>query len=164
MTNQVQVGSGSLLAAAAAAVALALAAAVPGCESPVGGGTLMVVGAAGILLPILAVPAARDVSLAPFVTGGVPCMLLTLTLAAPPYAALLIAVGRGAPLTTASAGALTGTAGLLLAAAAIRLTCPMEERLHLLVWHFLPVAAGSALTALIGVMWLSRWRLARDRR
>ncbi len=40
----------------------------------------------------------------------------------------------------------------------MRVDCPLDERLHLLVWHALPVAGGTLLSALIGLGWLRRWR------
>ena len=40
----------------------------------------------------------------------------------------------------------------------MRLACPMDERLHLLVWWALPAAGGEALSAMAEIIWLGRGR------
>jgi hypothetical protein len=69
-------------------------------------------------------------------------------------------VRRGAPLDAAVAGACAGAAALLFGAAAVRIACPIDEGLHLLTWHTLPIAIGAALSAVVGARWLHRWREA----
>jgi hypothetical protein len=103
-------------------------------------------------------PMHGQVTLARFVAIGVGCAARTVLLAALPWCALLIGVRLGAPLAPARAGALAGGAAFLMAALLMRLVCPLHERLHLLVWHGLPVAGGTALSAVIGLVWLRRWR------
>jgi hypothetical protein len=39
-----------------------------------------------------------------------------------------------------------------------RLVCPVDDMLHLLAWHGLPVVAAVLVSTLIGVLWLPRWR------
>jgi len=43
----------------------------------------------------------------------------------------------------------------------MRVRCPIDEGRHLLVWHFLPVLAGIALSACAGFFLLKRrfWSL-----
>jgi hypothetical protein len=103
-------------------------------------------------------PMHAQVTLTQFVATGVGCAARTVLLAALPWCALLVAVRLGAPLAPARAGALAGGASFLMAALLMRFVCPLHERLHLLVWHGLPVAGGAALSAVIGIVWLRRWR------
>ena len=103
-------------------------------------------------------PVHGELAVTQFITTGIGCASRTVVLAALPLCALLIAVRRGAPLAPARAGALAGGAAFLIAALLMRVDCPLDERLHLLVWHALPVAGGTVLSALIGLAWLRRWR------
>ena len=103
-------------------------------------------------------PMHGQVTVTQFIATGVGCAARTVLLAALPWCALLIGLRLGAPLRPARAGALAGGAAFLMAALLMRLVCPLHERLHLLVWHGLPVAAGTALSAVIGLVWLRRWR------
>jgi hypothetical protein len=103
-------------------------------------------------------PMQGDVAVSHFIVAGVGCAVRTVALAALPWGALLIAVRRGAPLAPAKAGALGGAAAFCMAALLMRVHCPLDERLHLLVWHALPVAGGTVLSAVIGLAWLRRWR------
>jgi hypothetical protein len=149
--------------AAALAAALALRAAVPGC-GPRRAAAAATLGAAAVALALaVRAPALGGVSLAEFVAIGADCSRRTVLLASLPWAALLVAVRRGAPLTAAAAGALTGAAAFLMAFAVMRLACPMDEALHLFVWHVGPLVAGAGLSALVGLVWLRRWRLGRAR-
>jgi len=81
----------------------------------------------------------------------------TLGLALSPALVLLAAAARGAPLAPRWTAALAGGAGLLAAYVAMRLHCPLDDRLHLLVWHALPIGLGAAACAALGVLWLGRW-------
>jgi hypothetical protein len=40
----------------------------------------------------------------------------------------------------------------------VRIACPIDEGLHLLTWHTLPIAMGAALSAIAGARWLGRWQ------
>ena len=103
-------------------------------------------------------PMDGDVAVSSFVARGVGCATSTLLLAALPWCALLIAVRRGAPTDPAKAGVLIGGAALIMAALLMRFRCPLDERLHLLVWHALPLIGGTLLLAGAGLAWLRRWR------
>jgi len=53
-------------------------------------------------------------------------------------------------------GAYAGAAAFLFAAAAVRIACSIDEHLHLLAWHMMPIAIGAALSAVAGARWLDR--------
>jgi hypothetical protein len=108
-------------------------------------------------------PMRGDVAASQFIATGLGCAARTVGLAALPWGALLIAVRRGAPLAPARAGALLGGAAFFTAALLVRVQCPLDERLHLLVWHALPVAGGTMLSAGVGLAWLRRWRAHASR-
>ena len=108
-------------------------------------------------------PRHGELAVTQFIGTGIGCASRTVVLAALPLCALLIAVRRGAPLAPARAGALAGGAAFLTAALLMRIDCPLDERLHLLVWHALPVAGGAGLSAVIGFVWLRRWRVRATR-
>jgi hypothetical protein len=108
-------------------------------------------------------PMRGDVAVRQFIATGLGCATSTVGLAALPWCALLIAVRRGAPLAPARAGALLGAAAFFMAALLMRARCPLDERLHLLVWHALPVAGGTMLSAVVGLAWLRRWRARASR-
>jgi len=103
-------------------------------------------------------PLHGELAVTQFIGTGISCAWRTVVLGALPLCALLIAIRRGAPLAPARAGALAGGAAFLMAALLMRVDCPLDERLHLLVWHALPVAGGAGLSAAIGFVWLRRWR------
>jgi hypothetical protein len=94
---------------------------------------------------------------ASFVARGVPCLTMTVMAAAAPWLALLLLVGRGAPVLPARTGLLAAVAAFLLAAAGMRAACSLDEPLHLLAWHAAPVVGGGAVSALFGAVFLGRW-------
>jgi hypothetical protein len=51
-------------------------------------------------------------------------------------------------------GLLVGTAALSLSVALLRLACPIDEPLHLRMWHLLPALLLTALSAIAGTTWL----------
>ena len=109
--------------------------------------------AAAALISVLLVsrePAASEVRLGSFMLAGIRCVGCTALLAAIPWCALFWAVRRGMPLPTDKAGALIGAAAFSFAFAATRLGCPIDDSVHLLAWHVLPVAAGTALSIAAG--------------
>ena len=55
-------------------------------------------------------------------------------------------------------GALIGAAAFSFAFAASRLGCPIDNRLHILVWHVLPVFVATLLSIRAGAAWLQRER------
>lgn len=63
------------------------------------------------------------------------------------------------PSAPAGAGALAGAAAFLLAAAAMRVAYRIDDPLHLVTWHALPITLGAGLSARVGVVWLGRWWL-----
>jgi len=46
---------------------------------------------------------------------------------------------------------------VLVAVAATRLSCPIDDSLHVLAAHALPVVVGAALSAIAGTAWLGAW-------
>lgn len=133
----------------------ALRHAVPGMGSPRLAGILGLGGAAAALL--LREPVQLALSMAAFVQTGVPCAGTALGLAAGPWAALVIALRRGAPLSAARAGALAGGAAAVLAFLLLRLRCPVEELVHMLVWHVGPVVLAGGFCTVVGAWWLRGW-------
>lgn len=119
--------------------------------------------ALGWLLATLAVatialqPVATDVPLGAFLSVGIGCAWATIKFAAVPVALLFVAVRRGAAVEPRAAGAWAAAAGLGLAYLAMRLHCPMDDGLHLFVWHLLPVVLGTVAGAALGRRWLGRW-------
>src|SRR5206468_613923 len=95
-----------------------------------------------------------------FVARGALCVICILGYSAIPWTVLFVAVRRGAPLDAPLVGVCAGAAALLFAAAAVRIACPIDEALHLLTWHAMPVALGTALSGVAGARWLDRWRQA----
>jgi hypothetical protein len=83
--------------------------------------------------------------------------VLVASIAALPWAALFVAVRRGAPLAGSVAGLYAGAAAFLFAAAAVRIACPIDARIHVLTWHVTSIAIGTALSAVAGARWLARW-------
>jgi len=154
---------GALIAAGATAAAVALRAAVPGT-----GGrwavTLSVLLVAAAVALVSLEPATAIRSVRGFVASGAQCLACILAFSALPWIALFLALRRGAPLDAPLAGAYAGAAAFLFAAAAVRIACPIDEGLHLLTWHTLPIAMGAALSGIAGARWLGRWQRALDRR
>jgi hypothetical protein len=112
--------------------------------------------AAVFLVPVTAVPPFWQ-----FIRAGSWCLGCTLALAAIPWLALFWAVERGAPFMLNTEGALIGAAAFSFAFAASRLGCPIDNRLHILVWHALPVFVATLLSIRAGAAWLQRERASR---
>jgi hypothetical protein len=149
---------GMLVAAGVAAATIALCAAVPGGEAARAARAvaLALATAAGVVM--LLEPAGASVPAARFVAEGTRCTLCTFALAVGPALVLLAALRRGAPLDGTTAGAWAGGAAFLIAAAAVRLGCPIDERLHLAAWHVLAALGGTIVTALAAAPALERWQ------
>ncbi len=148
---------GALIAAGVTAAALTLRAAVPGMAGGRVGLTCSVLlGAVAVALVALE-PTTSVHSIRSFVANGAQCLVCMLGFSALPWTALFVAVRRGALLNGPGAGAYTGAAAFLFAAAAVRIACPIDEELHLLAWHMMPIALGAALSAVVGARWLERW-------
>ena len=136
--------------------AFALRSAVPGRGPRAMETALIVVVASGSALLLLHEPFRGNVPLTGFIETGLPCAFGILIFAAVPWIALLWAVRRGAPLSAGLDGALIGSAAFFSSFALMRVNCPIDERSHLLVWHFLPAVAGIALSAWAGIFLLRR--------
>ena len=117
----------------------------------------------GTALVLVGEPMRTGYPLGEFLHVGIGCALQTCVLAALPWMALWWAVKRGAPMRGAAAGASTGAAALLFAFALMRIRCPIDEPLHLVTWHLMPVLVLTALSALAGAAWL-RFRPRGQRR
>jgi hypothetical protein len=147
-----------LVSAGVAFAALALLAAVPGRgprRAPVVAGLAVFFAALGVAY---AVEPERAVGIGRFAELGWPCAALTIAFASVPWAVLLAAQRRGAPLEPALAGTLAGCASLAVAAATLRTVCALDERWHLLVWHVGPVLLGAGVSLVVGLWWLALWR------
>lgn len=100
--------------------------------------------------------------LAVFVRDGVGCFLMTFVMAMIPWAGLIWILWWGAPMRPGEAGAVAGVASLLLAAAAMRTMCVIDERLHLVVWHALPIVVGAYASAQLTLVWFRRRKRRGD--
>lgn len=103
-------------------------------------------------------PDGPPLSFAAWVTVGWMCAARTLVVAALPWALLLIAIRRGAPIHVSSAAAYAGGAALLLATMILRTACPLDGASHWLLWHFGTIVLGSGLSAALTATWLATWR------
>lgn len=92
---------------------------------------------------------------------GLRCLATTLALGLIPLTVAAIAVRRAATTAPATVGALLGSAALLAAYAGMRLHCPVDDGLHLLIGHALPIVAGGATGAIMGQWLLARWTARR---
>ena len=140
----------------AASAAFALRAAIPGREP--GGKQLVLLVCLAIFsaVPLLLVPVDASQPLGSFVERGLPCLVGIAMFALLPWLALLWAVRRAAPMRGGLEGSLIGAAAFLFSFGLLRIRCPIEEEMHLLVWHLLPALAGIGLSAWVGVALLKR--------
>jgi len=152
---------GLLLAASAAGAWLAFEAAVPG-SSPHHRHRPLVALMLAAPLFVLLDPVSIRVPPEEFLAAGARCATCIAAVSAGPWLLLVLAVRRGAPLDGRVAGAYAGAAALLLGASFIRIACPIDEALHLLSWHTVPIALGTVLSALVGAATLERWRAASE--
>jgi len=136
----------AFIALGALGAGLALRTAIPGREATVIELTLISTIALISVLLVSIEPSAKDGSPGLFLLAGIRCTGSTAMLAAVPWCALFWAVIKGMPLDTRKAGALIGTAAFSFAFAATRLGCPIDDSIHLLAWHVMPVVAGTALS------------------
>lgn len=141
-------------AAAVVAAVIALRCAIPGRQTRSATVALAIVMVAVGTALVMMQPMRTGDSLGEFIRVGRTCAYQTCLLAAAPWVALWWAVRRGAPMRGGWAGLAVGCAALLFSFALMRLGCPIDERLHLVIWHLLPVAVVAALSALAGVFWL----------
>ena len=164
VTDPTYVASAVLLLSAAIVTAmLAFRAAEPGREARHReslGAILLVTGA---LLLTLAAPPSHDPVGSLFSANAARCLSTAVTLAALPLVTLLLALGRGAPVRAALAGAQAGAAAFLVAAFQLHLLCPLDDRLHLLALHFAPIGLASLVSSGLCGAWFRRRAAARGR-
>ena len=133
---------------------IALRSAIPGRQTRSATVALAIIMVAAGSALVMMQPLRTGASLSEFIRVGRPCAYDTCLFAAAPWVALWWAVKRGAPMHGGWAGLAVGCAALLFTFALMRLGCPIDERLHLVIWHLLPVAVVATLSALAGVFWL----------
>jgi hypothetical protein len=133
---------------------LALRTAIPGREATRYELTAIAIAAGAVVLVISCEPLNTNIALGDFLGTGARCVICTWLLAAMPWGALFWAVRRGAPLFTNLAGGLIGAGAFSFAFVATRLGCPIDNSLHILTWHVMPVAAGAILSLFAGFAWL----------
>jgi hypothetical protein len=92
-----------------------------------------------------------------FVGTGLRCFACIALFGVVPWLALYRAAGRAAPIDAATTGLCIGAAAFLVGAAAVRVACPVDDAVHLAVWHGLPVAVWAAASMAIGAATLERW-------
>jgi hypothetical protein len=144
------------VAAGAMAAAMALRAAVPGMASaPLEVAFFVILASAAVVVGSLEAGATTVWGWG-FVARGVQCVGSILAFTALPWITLFVAVRRGAVLDCRVAGVYAGAAAFLFAGAAVRLACPIDEKLHVLAWHTTTIAIGIALSAVAGARWLER--------
>jgi len=145
-------GVGGFAAAGALCGALALRSAIPGREPRMTELVLLIALTAASGLVLLHEPLNLNMSIGTFTRQGIPCVFGTLMLAALPLLGLFWAVRRGAPLARGIGGALAGAGAFLFSFSFMRVNCPIDEGLHLFMWHFLPALIGVALSAGAGYL------------
>jgi hypothetical protein len=143
-------GVGGFAMAGAVGSALALRSAIPGREPRrMELGLLMVLTVAAALL-LLHEPINPVMPIENFIYQGLPCAFGIAIFASLPWLVLFWALKRGAPLAGGTGGALAGAGAFLFSFAFMRVNCPIDEGLHLFMWHFLPALVGVALSAGVG--------------
>ncbi len=142
--------------AGAVGAALALRAAVPGREPAAKELAMLACLTVISAVPLVGVPVNASQPLGSFVATGLPCLMGVAMFALVPWLALLWAVRRGAPMRRGLEGTLIGAGSFLLSFALMRVKCPIEEEMHLMVWHLLPALAGIGVSACLGFVLLSR--------
>jgi len=146
-----------LLAGAGLGATVALLAAVPGRigrreARGVAAGLLVMAVTLALLGESEPMPTPRT-----FVATGVQCFACIALFGIVPWLALYRAAGRAAPIDAATTGLCIGAAAFLVGAAAVRVACPIDDAVHLAVWHGLPVAVWAAASMAIGTATLERW-------
>lgn len=140
----------TMLVAAALLALAALRAAVPGRRV---GAAISLAAATALALGGLLVfrkPVFASWTPDVFLAFGLPCLWRSFAWTMVPWALLVIAVRRAAPLRSRWTGALVGAAAWGLTFGALRLCCQTEELTHLGVFHVLPFVTGTVLSAALG--------------
>lgn len=97
-------------------------------------------------------------------SAGWACVLKTLAASAVPAGILAHMVARGEPFFVRSTMALTTLAATALGALVTELTCPIDQPLHLLLWHAAPAVAAPIAVGLTGasvLKFVRGWRGGR---
>ena len=153
----------ALLAGAGLAGYVALLASVPGRISLL---EARVVGA-GVLVLALITALLGEWTPAPttaaFILYGLRCTVCVAAFALLPWLVLFRAASRAAPLDGRTVGLCMGAAAVLVGTACVRVACPIDDTIHLAVWHGLPALLWTSVSVAAGGVWLMRW-LAADQR
>jgi hypothetical protein len=94
------------------------------------------------------------------VASGWSCALRTLVIAAGPWAVLVAAIRRGAPVRVVAAAIHSGAAATLLATTLMRVVCADDTGRHWLVWHLGAAALATVVSIPVATRWLRAWRRA----
>ena len=141
--------------AAIICAALALKSAIPGRAQSAKEATMATAFVLiGTVVLIMAQPMATSDSLGDFARNGWRCAIQTVRFGTLPWLALWWLVRRGASMSGWLSGLLVGAGALLFSFAVMRIACPIDEPLHLLVWHLLPAVIMVALSTGAGSVWL----------
>ena len=141
--------------AAIICAALALKSAIPGRTQSAKQATMATAFVLiGTVVLIMAQPMVTSDSLGDFARSGWRCAIETVRFGTLPWLALWWLVRRGASMSGWLSGLLVGAGALLFSFAVMRIACPIDEPLHLLIWHLFPALAMTGLSALAGVKWL----------
>jgi predicted anti-sigma-YlaC factor YlaD len=85
-----------------------------------------------------------------FMTRGLRCLRIGLTLAVPTVVLFWILVRRGAPLNRTTLGATLGALAGLFSVTVLQFTCNLQDIGHLLVWHGGVLVISTVIGALLG--------------
>jgi hypothetical protein len=80
------------------------------------------------------------------------CLLRELAIAIPAAALFWILLRRSAVLSAAAKGASAGAMSGLLAVTVLQFSCPYQEALHLLLWHWSVLGITTGAGALLGYL------------
>lgn len=141
--------------AAVILTALALRSAIPGRYLSTREATIAgLLALAGTLLITASAPMDTTRSVAEFVRVGLQCALRIGLYSALPLAVLWWMIVRGASMQGGLSGLLAGGSAVFFAMTILRLECPNNEPLHILIWHLLPALGLAVFSALAGSRWL----------
>lgn len=138
---------------------LAFRSAVPGREPGRRQLTFVAIASAIAILSVGLEPIRTSITLLQFVREGALCAFWTTLMAAMPWFVVFRAVHKGMPMTRGTSAALTAAAAFLFSFAITRIGCPVDDGLHLIVWHvLLPSGVGMALSLYAGLRWFPTLR------
>jgi hypothetical protein len=155
-----------LALAAPACATIAVRMAVPGHEvRPATLAVLLMLPLVIAVVVLVAAPWGTTTSSWSDVIGGCwHCVGITLVSAVAPWLAMLIVVGRLAPLRAARVGVFAGLAAFFVGAFVTELHCPAKDAYHIALSHYLPIALLSIVAALISAPALRRLLESRGSR